>query len=328
MGQIRCAGTDWLDSHKGIELLPQQRRVGFVFQDFALFPHMTVVDNVKVALTNLEPSLQTQRALDILRRVNLDGLENRFPSMLSGGQQQRVALARALAREPAVLLLDEPFSAVDQVTRRKLRLQTLQLTRRLNIPIILVTHDLDEAAMLADRMCVLHKGQTLQQGTPEEILERPSSTLVARLIDIRNLFEGLIVEQAPDRCITRIICNQKTLDAAYFQDYQVGDKVCWCISPSGVLLHSRLRPSKGEKENPLMGRITELITIGGISTLIIAVSDFGSTLTLELPRHVVYRNKLMVGDNIGVSLLKHSLHLMPWQRLNTGKEAHNEQIVG
>jgi len=324
-GKVRCGAKQWLDTERDFDIPTQKRRVGFVFQDFALFPHMTVLDNVKIAVhPSTDRPNSTKHAIDVLRRVNLTGLEHRYPKMLSGGQQQRVALARALAREPAVLLLDEPFSAVDQVTRRKLRLQTLQLTRRLNIPIVLVTHDLDEAAMLADQMCVLHRGQTLQCGTPEEIRERPTSTLVARLVDIRNLFEGSVAEQKPDEDLTRLNCNGCSIDARCFAEFNVNDKVCWCISPSSVLLHSRLRPSNGEKENPFSGEIIELVTIAGISSVTVDCEELNACLTMDLPRHVVFRNQLSVGYRISFSLLKDSIHLMPWKPLNDSKDADND----
>ena len=143
-------------------------------------PHLTALQNVAIALGQLDRDLRESRARALFEQVNLKGLEQRQPDNLSGGQRQRVALARALAREPKVLLLDEPFSAVDQMTRRKLQQELVILRRNIKIPILLVTHDLDEAAMLADRLYVLHKGKTLQNGSPSEVLRQPIDALVAR----------------------------------------------------------------------------------------------------------------------------------------------------
>ena len=160
-GSVRCGDAIWFDAGRGIDVRPQRRRVGFVFQHYALFPHLSAQDNVSIALQHLPPGERAEKARQWLARTRLDGLEARRPAELSGGQQQRVAIARALAREPQLLLLDEPFSAVDQVTRRKLLRQLIALRRSLAIPIVLVTHDLEEAALLADTMTVLHHGHTL-----------------------------------------------------------------------------------------------------------------------------------------------------------------------
>ena len=124
--------------------------------------------------------------------MHLEGLEARRPDQLSGGQRQRVALARALARDPKVLLLDEPFSAVDRMTREPLKEEIAALHRALDIPMVLVTHDLEEAQALADRICVLHAGTTLQIGTPDEVRLRPRSALVARLMGQSNVFPAVV----------------------------------------------------------------------------------------------------------------------------------------
>ena len=137
-GRIRCGKDIWKDTDEGIHVAPQIRRIGMVFQDFALFPHKTVLKNISLAIEKSCVGSPEQFAKELLKRVNLQGLEARYPAFLSGGQRQRVALARALARQPRVLLLDEPFSAVDQVTRKKLRLEMKRVTAQLNIPIILV----------------------------------------------------------------------------------------------------------------------------------------------------------------------------------------------
>jgi molybdate transport system ATP-binding protein len=323
-GYIRCAGRTWLDTETGIDLPPQLRRTGLVFQDFSLFPHLNVQQNIEIALNpQLSKRRRAEKALQLLEHVNLAGLERRFPQTLSGGQKQRVALARALAREPAILLLDEPFSAVDQVTRRKLKLQTLQLTRGLNIPIILVTHDLEEAAMLADTMCVLHAGKTLQSGTPVELFERPVTTLVARLVDVRNLFPARIEGQCPELESTFLNCNGLRIEAPYGSEWRDGESVYWSVSPASLLMHSRIRPSKGIRENPVAGKVLELIMIGGTCTAIVRAESSSLDFTLELPLHVANRNHLQVGEVIGFSVLKKSVHIMPWEPPHGGVAAHD-----
>jgi molybdate transport system ATP-binding protein len=157
-----------------------------MFQSYALFPHLTAIENVMEALGDLCPKERDGQARALLARMHLEGLEDRYPAFLSGGQQQRVAVARALARRPEILLLDEPFSAVDRVTRRRLRRELADLRRALPMPVILVTHDLDDVVRLADRMCVLHGGRILQTGAVEEVMACPSSETVAELLDLSN----------------------------------------------------------------------------------------------------------------------------------------------
>ncbi|WP_246650275.1 ABC transporter ATP-binding protein [Rhizobium laguerreae] len=183
-GKIQCNGAVWFDASAGLAVPPHRRSVGLVFQSYALFPHMTALDNVKAALAHLPRKERVERARALLRLVHLDGLEDRKPAALSGGQQQRVAVARALARDPAVLLLDEPFSAVDRRTRRKLHRDLRELRAAVSMPIVLVTHDLDEAADLADALCVLDGGETLQTGPTAEVLSAPASLRVREALDI------------------------------------------------------------------------------------------------------------------------------------------------
>jgi molybdate transport system ATP-binding protein len=147
--------------------------VGLVFQEHALFPHLSALANVAAALGDLPRSQRPARAAELLRRVHLDGLEARKPHQLSGGQRQRVAIARALARDPKVLLLDEPFSAVDRRTRTRLHAEIAALREGLSIPMLLVTHDIDEVARLADRIAVLDAGVLKLVGTPAEALSDP-----------------------------------------------------------------------------------------------------------------------------------------------------------
>ena len=287
-----------------------------VFQQYALFPHLSALDNVKIALGHLPESQRHRRAQELLARVHLSGLRERRPAKLSGGEQQRVALARALAREPHVLLLDEPFSAVDQVTRRKLRMELAELSRTLSIPTILVTHDLDEACMLGQRMCILRAGRTLQHGAPSEVMQRPKNAEVARLMDLRNIFSGLLAQSARAGK-TRLVWHGQVLELPVSSDFKTGDKVTWCIPPEQVLLHRRdRRGSQGERENPVSGEIHDLLTVGGITNVVIGLEGAGNDrLHMDLPPHVAKRNRLHIGDRVSMSLLGESIHLMPWHPL-------------
>jgi molybdate transport system ATP-binding protein len=182
--RVQCNGAVWLDTEHGLDLPPHRRPVGLVFQSYALFPHMTALGNVMAALGRRPSKERVERARELLALVHLAGFEERRPTSLSGGQQQRVAVARALAREPAVLLLDEPFSAVDRPTRRKLHAELAELRQSVRIPIVLVTHDIEEAAELADRLCVIDRGETLQTGRPAELKAAPAGPRVAMALDL------------------------------------------------------------------------------------------------------------------------------------------------
>ena len=193
-GRITVGDTVWFDRSAGSKqhtnLSPQDRRVGLVFQNYALFPHLSAIKNIAISSTNTLANDEKRDINSILHRLGLAGLEHRLPSELSGGQQQRVALARALARDPAVLLLDEPFSAVDAPSRTRLYRELANLRHYVSTPMVLVTHDLNEARRLADRVVILDAGTTLQSGPPEQVFSRPRNARVAELVGIQNHFKG------------------------------------------------------------------------------------------------------------------------------------------
>lgn len=307
-GRIQCNDTLWFDTTRHCCLSVQQRRVGMVFQDYALFPHLSAERNVMVAMGHVPRDERRPRAREWLARVRLHGLENRYPAELSGGQRQRVAVARALAREPRVLLLDEPFSAVDQVTRRRLQRELALLRESIDIPILLVTHDLDEANALADRLCVLHAGHTLQTGSPESLFRHPATPQVARLLDKHNVFHAEVIGECGSR---RLQWGPWRLDvAARLDGWAPGQRVAWYVPPSDVVLHRRGRPSRGERENPVSGRVAEMIVLGGVALVTLAFEHTGDTLRFEIATHAARRNGLMRGETVTVSLLAQGLHPM------------------
>jgi len=170
----------------------RDRNVGFVFQHYALFRHMSVLENVAFGLRvrGVPRAQATERARALLGLVQLDGLEKRSPTQLSGGQRQRVALARALATDPKVLLLDEPFGALDAKVRQELRQWLRRLHDELHVTSVLVTHDQEEAFEVADSVVIMNRGRILQVGTPQELFERPASPFVLDFIGRVNVFRG------------------------------------------------------------------------------------------------------------------------------------------
>jgi molybdate transport system ATP-binding protein len=311
-GSVAAHGQIWFDSDTGVWVPAHRRRVGLVFQSYALFPHLTALDNVATALGHLVHGARHARAAELLHLVHLAGLEGRRPAELSGGQQQRVAVARALAREPKVLLLDEPFSAVDKATRQKLYRELAELRRQLLMPVVLVTHDVDEAVMLADRLSLLHHGRTLQDGAPLEVIQRPATVEAARLVGQRNLFDAIVVEHQPAPGFTLLQWCGRILEVERNLAYPVGAVVSWMIPSSHVVLHRRDRPSRGEHENPVPGTITECVSLGENTSCALAVDGHaGLSLAFSVPSHVAARNRLGAGERAAVSLLASGIHLMP-----------------
>lgn len=308
-GYIRCGGQSWFDAARGHSLSVQARRIGFVFQDYALFPHLSARDNVLLAVEGESGEERRTTAEAWLSRVRLEGLEERLPYQLSGGQRQRVAVARALARKPQVLLLDEPFSAVDQVTRRRLQRELALLRETLTIPMVLVTHDLEEASALADRLCVLHGGKTLQSGTPETLFRTPDTPQIARLLDRHNVFSGEVVAAHGER---RLAWGPYRLEVGQgLAAFSPGQPLRWYLPPSDVVLHRRGRPSNGERENPVEGRVREMVAMGGVTQITLAFDHGTETLRFEITTHAARRNALARGEVVQVSLLADAIHLMP-----------------
>jgi iron(III) transport system ATP-binding protein len=184
----------------GRDLPPEERHVGFVFQDYALFPHLTVAENVAFGLTRSPKGERAWQVAEALARVGLETHANAWPHMLSGGQQQRVALARALAPRPQVLLLDEAFASLDSRLREQVRDDTLHVLQTAGIPALIVTHDAEEAMFLADRIALMRAGRVVQLGTPEALYLHPADPFVATFLGEVNrmpaLLRGSVVETA------------------------------------------------------------------------------------------------------------------------------------
>jgi molybdate transport system ATP-binding protein len=195
------------DHQQGVDLPPHLRRVGYVPQDWLVFPHLDVSGNIAYGLRKWNPASRRQRVVALLEQLDLEGLEARRAWELSGGQQQRVALARALAPNPALLLLDEPFSALDAELRRALRDELRAKLARAPIPVILVTHDREEALALGDAVQVLEYGRAIAQGEPLPVLGQPGQARVARLVGVENILSMRVASRHPQDgtmvCVSR-----------------------------------------------------------------------------------------------------------------------------
>jgi len=244
-GTIACGDEVWFDAERRVDRRPEERSVGFVFQEYALFPHLTVEQNV---------SFGGGRADGLLRRLRIEHLARVKPSQLSGGERQRVAIARALARSPRVLLLDEPMAALDPHTRGKVRAELHDLLRELALPALLVTHDFEDAAALADRVGVLVDGHLRQLGAPAELLGSPADPFVAEFAGA-NVIDG--IAESGSEGLTRFhLDGERTV---YSADEARGRAVL-VVYPWDISL-ARLAPDDSAL-NHLEGEIVSLVQVG------------------------------------------------------------------
>ncbi len=197
-GRITLGQQVWFDSEEGINLPPQQRKVGFLFQNYALFPHLTIAGNIAIGLRGMEKKRKQIIIKEMIAKVKLDGLEERYPHQLSGGQQQRAALARALALQPQVLLLDEPFSALDNHLRSEMEQELAVLLSTFGGSSVYVTHNLEEAYRLCPDLLILDDGKVIAEGPREDIFNRPPNPAAARITGCHNLSR---VKVLPDNTV-------------------------------------------------------------------------------------------------------------------------------
>lgn len=305
-GRIGIGPEAWFDSERGLDLAPQQRRAGLVFQHYALFPHLSALQNVAIAARR-PPAEHDFRAL--FERLGLAGLEQRRPAQLSGGQQQRVALARALAGSPKVLLLDEPFSAVDAPARQALYHELASLRQTLSTPMVLVTHDLGEARRLADRVVILDAGQTLQAGSPAQVFASPRNARVAELVGIQNHFSGRFHKQEPgwgrlDWGDGRQI-SLRVLDKNRIPD---GAPVTWVIAGDRI----DLLPDGAAQGNTLRCEITEQLALGETSLCALRPEGLaGERITLNLSTGQLRSLGAAVGRSLLLRIAPEAVHIMP-----------------
>jgi ABC-type Fe3+/spermidine/putrescine transport system ATPase subunit len=240
-GEIRLDGA--LASGPGVMVPTERRNLGMVFQNYAVWPHKSVFDNVAYGLQvarRPKPEI-VQRVTQALALVQLGGLAQRYPGDLSGGQQQRVALARAIVTEPSLLLLDEPLSNLDAVLRKEMRMELKQLTRRIGMTSLYVTHDQEEALALADRIVVMSRGRIEQIGTPLDIYRRPRSRFVAAFVGTTNLIDAVVERQ--DRAQGRLLVATRLgikvwaqASAETIAGRPPGSSVVLSVRPEGLLL--------------------------------------------------------------------------------------------
>jgi molybdate transport system ATP-binding protein len=290
--RIALDGVAW--DADGVHRPTQQRPIGFVPQHYGLFPHLTALGNVETALLHLPAAERRAQALRHLEAAHVADCASRRPRQLSGGQKQRVALARAIAREPQLLLLDEPFSAVDRATRKSLYVELRQLHAQRPTTMLLVTHDLDEAAQLASHLVLLDGGCLVQAGPVAEVLTRPASETAARLLDIPNIFSGRREGET-------LLWGPHRLHLAEARSAQ-GD--CrFAILPQNVLLVRPDRPLGNHLDNVLDGQVRSVMLLGTEALVWIEPAGLpGMELQMRLPARALERYRVETDSQVKLSL--------------------------
>ena len=292
-GRIVLNGTDLAG------LPPHRRPVNTVFQNYALFPHMTVAANIGFGLRHLDRAAAAARVAEMLALVRLEDLANRKPHQLSGGQQQRVALARGLAPKPALLLLDEPLSALDRALRAETRDELVRLRRQLGTSFILVTHDQEEALTIADRIGVMRAGRMEQVGTPAEVYEQPNSRFVAEFIGAANI---LACEVRPGGMTLDMIRLHATLATAR-------------PAPPGPGLLAfrpeRVRFGATAAVNALSGTLKALSYAGGSLSYVIALNATTDIRMVRPAHDEPRRSTPAIGDTVTVCVPPEACIVLP-----------------
>jgi len=268
-GRVEIAGAEV--ARPGFSVPPERRRVGLMFQDYALFPHLRVIDNVAFGVRDGDKAAKRKIAMELLERLGVDGHAKDFPHVLSGGEQQRVALARALAPRPVVMLLDEPFSGLDRRLRDKVRNDTLDVLRELSVATLLVTHDSEEAMLMSDRIALMRHGTIVQSGTAAELYSRPESAFAASFFGEVNVIEGIAQGGTVSTPVGEL--------SAPFKD---GCQVRVFIRPEGLHIVAEPGDAGGGAEAEIIGShmlgsasLVRLNLAGGIGPLTARVNETG-----------------------------------------------------
>jgi molybdate transport system ATP-binding protein len=308
---VRSAAETWTDTGTRTFRPPHRRGVGFVFQEYALFPHLTAAGNVMTALGHVPRGQRRARAEQLLELVHLSGQMSRRPHQLSGGERQRVALARALAREPAVLLLDEPFAAVDRSVRRRLQDEIDGLRQRLDMPLILVTHDFDDVVRLATHVLMLERGRSIAQGPVSTLMSRPDLTWLRDAVGLGSVFDAIVSRAYPGRGLLELAFEGGTL-LAPTRDLVSGTKIRVRIParevilatgpPQGLSLHNMLAGTvSAVHAEPAFDQVMVQVEVGNVKLLAEVTTDAVTRLSIA-PGAQVYA----LIKSVSIDVIAHS----------------------
>lgn len=278
--EIPSSGQILLQDRDITTVAPNNRGIGMVFQNYALFPHMTVFDNIAFPLKMRKVPRQeiVERTQQVLELIELPGFEKRYPKQLSGGQQQRIALARALVFQPEILLMDEPLGALDKKLRDHMKLEIKHLQESLNITVVYVTHDQEEALTMSDRIAIMNMGRIVQLDNPTELYESPVNLFVADFIGESNFLEGHITHVNESR-----VCVETKSGLDVWVDgrpgMQGGEEVTVAVRPEKIQVYPEDMEFEEEMSNHFPGSIEEVIYVGEANVYRV---NLGSNLVLKV----------------------------------------------
>ena len=287
-GEIRINGRSVQD------LPPRKRGIGMVFQNYALFPHMSVGENLAFPLDvrGLPDEQRRERVARALDLVRLSGLEDRRPGQLSGGQQQRVAIARALVFEPDLVLMDEPLGALDRSLREEMQYEIRSIHQRLGVTVVYVTHDQQEAMVMSDRIAVLNHGRIEQIAGPEGLYEEPERAFVARFIGENNRLPGRVAHIEDDLC--EVEAGGERIRAFRIAPCEPGDRVTLSIRPERIAIN----PREGLYHNQIAARVEDLTFLG--DHLRVRLAACGQRDVVAKIPNIVGHGAMMVGDDVRI----------------------------
>ena len=313
-GMVRVNGVVYFDKKRRVNLPVHRRRVGYVFQEPSLFPHMTVFENIAYGISDLPLGERKRKVSLLIERMRLEGLEKNLPHQISGGQKQRTALARALAASPLLLLLDEPFASLDNPVREKLRLDLLRIEKEDRMPLIFVTHDVEEAFVLSEELVVLNEGRVEQAGNKEDIFYRPQSHKVAKFLGVKNIFRGRITEIHPEEGVMTVWVDEKGFLASipYREGAVTGNWVRFCIRPEEIMILRAERPIKKTLQgNIFTGQIVRIIEKGAEHTLFFRQSQDDYDFEISMSNLAYRKLHIRENDTVSVVLKWESIWLIP-----------------
>jgi molybdate transport system ATP-binding protein len=316
-GTIRLNGVVYFDKERGVNLPIPRRRVGYVFQEPSLYPHMNVFENIAYGTSGLSSEERNRRVKHIISKMRLSGLEKNFPHQISGGQKQRVALARAIVTSPLLLLLDEPFASLDNPVREELRLDLLRIREEDHVPVVFVTHDVEEAFVLSDEIVVLNDGKVEQIGSKEDIFYRPQTKKIAKFFGVKNIFRGKIKEIHPEEGEMTVWVEEKGFQSCipHRKGAVVGQSVRFCIRPEEIMVLKEDRPiKKSLSANIFTGRIVRIVEKGAEHTLFFKQSRDDYDFEISLP-NLAYRSlRIQEGQLVKVAFKWESIWLIPEEK--------------